>query len=263
MGDGGSRGKWAAGNIHVSNALHGFHPPAINSGKPPQHHRFAELKISQGRALIHTKAATMLKSRLHSVWPPFLRPRVSSRLNHPIRQTSTKPSPSTRIDRLTAKLPRRLQKYTSRLRDAPVSHVVSFLLLHEITAIVPLFALFGVFHYTDWVPVGWMTDHFGDYVQKGVARFERYFARKGWFGFTREDYEGMGGKDRSGSEEQTEDAVARWRSGELKYRILVEVALAYAVTKALLPLRIIASVSATPWFAGILVRTRQAFSRKP
>lgn len=107
-----------------------------------------------------------------------------------------------------------------------------------------------------------MTDHFGDYVQKGVARFERYFARKGWFGFTKEDLQGMEGMGRSGSEEQTEDAVARWRSGELKYRILVEVALAYAVTKALLPLRIIASVSATPWFAGILVRTRRAFSRK-
>lgn len=97
-------------------------------------------------------------------------------------------------------------------------------------------------------------------MQSGVARFEMYFARKGWFGFSRDDLKET--DEKGGSQEQTDDAMERWQSGEQKYRILVEVALAYAVTKALIPLRIIVSVSATPWFAGILVRTRRAFSRK-
>lgn len=105
-----------------------------------------------------------------------------------------------------------------------------------------------------------MTEHFGDYFQSGVARFERYFAKKGWFGFSSEDLrEG----EKGGSQEMTDEAVERWQSGEQKYRILVEVALAYAITKVLIPLRIVVSVSATPWFAGILARTRRLFTRKP
>lgn len=179
------------------------------------------------------------------------------------RTVRTQSSQASRIDRITARLPRRLQKYTTGLRDAPVSHVVSFMILHELTAIVPLFALFGVFHYTTYVPVSYMTEHFGGYVQTGVARFEKYFRRKGWFGF------GGDGEDKDtavtstgGSQAQSEDALERWQSGDPKYKILVEVALAYAVTKALLPVRIIGSVWATPWFAGVLVRIRRAVTRK-
>jgi hypothetical protein len=156
------------------------------------------------------------------------------------------------MDRITARLPRRLQKYTNGLRNAPLSHVVSFLILHELTAIVPLFVLFALFHYTSFVPVEYVTSHFGGYVQSGLSRFERYFSRKGWFGFSQGDAE----KDKA------VDAVDKWESGEQKYKILVEVALAYAITKALLPIRIIGSVWATPWFAGVLLRARGVLSRK-
>ncbi|KAK2608390.1 hypothetical protein QQS21_003076 [Conoideocrella luteorostrata] len=163
-------------------------------------------------------------------------------------------SQASRIDRITNRLPRRLQKYTSGLRNAPVSHVVSFLILHEMTAIVPLFALFALFHYTTFVPVAYMTSHFGDYVQSGISRFEKYFSRKGWFGFGPGDAE----KDST----HGTNIIDKWDGEEQKYRILVEVALAYAVTKVLLPIRIIGSVWATPWFAGVLVRTRKALTRK-
>lgn len=117
---------------------------------------------------------------------------------------------------------------------------------------MPLFALFALFHYTTFVPVAYMTSHFGDYVQSGISRFERYFSRKGWFGFG----PGDAGKDKA------DDAIGKWESGEQKYKILVEVALAYAVTKALLPIRVIGSVWATPWFAGVLLRMRRVFTRK-
>lgn len=167
------------------------------------------------------------------------------------------------MDRITSKLPRRLQKYTNGLRNAPVSHVVSFLILHELTAIVPLFALFAVFHYTTYVPISYMTEHFGEYVQGGVARFEKYFRRKGWFGFGQEDPSPSPESATEGEgKSQTDEAMDRWRSGDRKYEILMEVALAYAVTKALLPVRIICSVSATPWFAGVLVRAKRLLTRK-
>ncbi|KAH8909069.1 hypothetical protein BR93DRAFT_926191 [Coniochaeta sp. PMI_546] len=182
------------------------------------------------------------------------------------RPSSTTPSPlpppptqsSDRISRILSRLPSGLQKYTSRLRAAPVSHVTAFLILHELTAIVPLFALFGLFHYyADVGPVeAWMRGHYGTYVSQGTQRFEKYFRRKGWFGFSQEDGSGpeggaeVVGDGRRGGEEST-DAQAQ------KYKVVVEVALAYAITKALLPLRIVGSVWATPWFASVLVRLRK------
>lgn len=153
-----------------------------------------------------------------------------------------------------------MQKYTAKLRNAPVSHVVAFLILHEITAIVPLFGLFGLFHYTNYVPLGYMMEHYGTYVQDGVKRFEKYFKRKGWFGFGDEQNEGDTGLV---AEPGTQDAVMeKWRSDETKYKVVVEVALAYAITKALLPLRILGSLWATPWFAGVIVTARQIARRK-
>ena len=210
------------------------------------------------------RSTIMFRNPLKRPWNSFTPfSRGSTRFNGFVRPYSSKPPSASRIDRITARLPRRLQKYTAGLRSAPVSHVVSFLILHEITAIVPIFALFGVFHYTNYVPVSWMTQHFGGYVQSGVARFERYFAKKGWFGFTLEDLASDAGSgNRQGSSEQTSEAVDRFEKGEQKYKVLVGIALAYAVTKVLLPVRIMASVWATPWFAGVMLRARGLFSRK-
>ncbi|OAA80534.1 putative protein family FLILHELTA [Akanthomyces lecanii RCEF 1005] len=174
----------------------------------------------------------------------------------PGRCQSTKTPASSKIDRITSKLPRRLQKYTQGLRNAPVSHVVSFLILHELTAIAPLVALFALFHYTTYVPLTYVTEHFGSYVEAGVSRFEKYFRRKGWFGFEK-GVTGEDGKPVQESLGQQQDAVSKWQTGDPKYKILVEVSLAYAITKALIPLRIVCSVWATPWFAGVLVGLRK------
>jgi hypothetical protein len=110
-----------------------------------------------------------------------------------------------------------------------------------------------------------MTEHFGEYVRGGVERYEKYFKRKGLFGFGQEDSD-MPAQPTSGTTVQNahvEDVVQRWHNGEEKYKILVEVALAYALTKALLPVRIIGSVWATPWFAKILIRVKSSLTRKP
>lgn len=197
----------------------------------------------------------MLARRL----PRVLRPRPLVRPQ--CRSSSTTP-PTTRASKILSKLPAPLQRYTARLRRAPLSHVVAFLILHEITAIVPVLGLFGLFHYTAYAPADYITEHWGGYVGDGVRRFEKYFRRKGWFGFGAEDPASMGAESEGGSGD-AKSLVMGWEGAEGKYKLLADVALAWAITKALLPLRIVGSLWATPWFAGVLVRGRSLFTRKP
>lgn len=164
-----------------------------------------------------------------------------------------------RVDSIYARLPPYLQKYTTGLRNAPVSHVVSFLILHEVTAVVPLLGLFGLFHYTDYVPLGYLMDHYGSYVRDGLRRFEKYFRRKGWFGFGQDDEEAS--KSLDGQNGDDKAVLEKWENASPKYRILVEVALAYTVVKVLLPVRIALSVWATPWTAGLFARLRALVTR--
>jgi hypothetical protein len=130
--------------------------------------------------------------------------------------------------------------------------------LHEITAIVPLLGLAGLFHYTEWLPKGMVE---GKWVTEGIERFGRYFGRKGWFGFERVDAREAGGEvlnEGEGAQEvdengngTIEEVERKWHVGQKGGRILVEVATAYAITKVLLPVRILVSVWATPWFARV------------
>ncbi|KAK4225021.1 hypothetical protein QBC38DRAFT_280907 [Podospora fimiseda] len=162
--------------------------------------------------------------------------------------TSSQPNPTTpisRADRILSRLPGPLQKYATRLRGAPGTHVVSFLILHEITAIVPVFALFGLFHYTDYVPI----QDFGMDVKEGAAKMIRYLQNKGWL----KPADG-------GIVEGAHEVAEKWESYK-DYSILVEFAAAYAVTKVLLPVRIAVSLWATPWFAGVLSGVKRLFRR--
>ncbi|KAK3986305.1 protein family FLILHELTA [Cladorrhinum sp. PSN332] len=187
---------------------------------------------------------------------PIFRPinRLFFRRPHQLRSyqpppaNSTAPSSSTplsRADRILDRLPGPLQKYASRLRGAPGTHVVAFLLLHEITAIIPVFALFGLFHYTDYVPI----QDFGMDVKEGAAKMIRYLQKKGLL----RPADG-------GVVEGPHEVAEKWESYK-DYRILVEFAAAYAVTKVLLPVRIAVSLWATPWFAGVLGGVKRLFRR--
>ncbi|KAF2436716.1 hypothetical protein EJ08DRAFT_577572 [Tothia fuscella] len=149
-----------------------------------------------------------------------------------IRCSSANNGPKSRIERLNSRLPKFLRPYTASLVNAPLSHVTAFLLLHELTAIVPLVGLATTFHCTNYLP-SWISD--SAYVKEGVEKFGRYFKRKGWF----QDGETVNG-----------DA---WGVGNASVKVVLEVATAWAITKALLPLRLIGSVWATPWFARVAV----------
>ncbi|RMJ27677.1 hypothetical protein PHISP_01462 [Aspergillus sp. HF37] len=147
---------------------------------------------------------------------------------------------------LNDRLPRFLRGYTTPLLEAPVAHATSFLILHELTAIVPLFSLVAAFHYGDWMP------DFGSGVSGGVfndavARFGRWLRRKGWVDDDDMYYGGSAGcPDEAGPGRGIQESA---QSG----RLVLEFASAYVVTKALLPVRIAASVWATPWFASTVL----------
>jgi len=97
------------------------------------------------------------------------------------------------------------------------------------------------------------------YLAPGIEKFGRYFRRKGWFGLDKEPPFPTDGT--SSSNEFSTEAVqgqAQAQNWNLDFnrpgtRIVVEVAAAYAITKALLPLRLMLSVWATPWFARVVV----------
>jgi hypothetical protein len=85
-------------------------------------------------------------------------------------------------------LPLFAQRYAVGLRQQPVSHIASFLirnlfsvvsatdrirLVHELSAVVPLFGLFFLFSSLDWTPL----DFTGDLIRKGLQVFESLVRR--------------------------------------------------------------------------------------
>lgn len=170
---------------------------------------------------------------------------------------STKPpTPKYSIDRINARLPRFLHRFTIPLKSAPVSHITAFLILHEITAVVPLFGFAAAFHYFDWLPSSLVDSAV---VREGSEKFGRYLRKKGWVGQESEDREGSGAEELYAAEGKYQ--------GEEGVKVVLEIATAYALTKALLPLRLVASVWATPWFARwtfvpVVGVARRLFGRK-
>ncbi|KAH7071170.1 hypothetical protein BKA63DRAFT_474690 [Paraphoma chrysanthemicola] len=216
----------------------------------------------------------MFRRVLHRTTPFFRGP-------HARRYGTEPPSSTSRVDRINRRLPRFLHRYTSALANAPLSHITSFLILHELTAIIPLFGLAGYFHYTHWLPP-WFAE--GAWVLNGVERFGRYFRRKGWIrsGEAEEaerevmEIQEQEGKwkqqDTTGEEglEKEKKWKAKidkaWKINEGGVRLVVEFATAYAITKALLVPRIMFSVWATPSFARwtvvpLTARLSKMFSR--
>ncbi|KAK5941098.1 hypothetical protein PMZ80_006375 [Knufia obscura] len=177
---------------------------------------------------------------------------------HALRSQSTQSSPSTasatvsHFDRFIARTPTNfLRTRLQVLKNAPLTTITSFLLLHEITAVVPLFGLAGAFHYYQWLPPFFAE---GTWVLKGVTLFGNYFRRKGWISSS--DAASAKSAAEQGHAENVErrstkkDVIGKWwNRGEGGTRWVIEFATAYAVVKALLPIRIVISVWGAPWFA--------------
>ncbi|KAI8933338.1 hypothetical protein NX059_009961 [Plenodomus lindquistii] len=186
------------------------------------------------------------------------------------RFITTPHTSQSRLTRLNKRLPRFLHKHTLALSNAPLTHITSFLLLHELTAILPLFGLAAYFHYTHWLPP-WFAE--GAWVASGVERFGRYFRRKGWIRGDEEreakrevELHNEAVKDAEGGRGELRKIDKAWNLSEGGVRLVVEFATAYAITKMFLVPRIMFSVWATPWFARwtivpILGRAKRVFGR--
>lgn len=151
------------------------------------------------------------------------------------------------FQKIVSRAPKFLRPTLSALHAAPVTHVTAFLLLHEITAIVPLFGLAGAFHYYNWLPPYFAE---GKWVIDGVERFGKYFKKKGWIKAGEElEAEREVKEGRNATDVKQGKGLRWWNRGESGVRWVVEFATAYAVVKALMPLRIVVSVWGAPWFA--------------
>lgn len=169
------------------------------------------------------------------------------------KHAPTRPQGShSRLRSLNDRLPRFLRKYTTPLLGAPVTHVTSFLILHEITAILPLFGLVAAFHYGVWMPDLRSESESGESsaFDQGVKRFGRWLGKKGWVEesdvktVTEHEVTGVNIKEQAG------------------VRLVLEFATAYAITKALLPVRLAASAWATPWFARTILTPTTNMAKK-
>ena len=120
------------------------------------------------------------------------------------------------------RMPKFMLPYTKNFIHAPVSHVTAFLILHELSAIVPLVGIWYVFHKYQWsIPLdlpSWAIDKGTHIIDKSMAQFDfRNF------------------------------------SFQEKANFIMEGAYAYVIVKGLFPVRIIFSVLFMPWFAKYFV----------
>lgn len=168
-----------------------------------------------------------------------------------------------RIERIFSRLPKFIQPYASGLKTAPLSHIASFLVLHELTAVLPLVGLSLSFYYTDWLP---NLQSEGRWINEGIEKFGNYFARKGWFGFREIDgeeaVENRNPRNKMSHEnlmEASHKIERTWRMGMNGGTLLIQVATAYAITKVLLPVRIFLSIWCTPWFARTILGKSKRF----
>ncbi|KAI4740781.1 hypothetical protein E4T50_08810 [Aureobasidium sp. EXF-12298] len=152
---------------------------------------------------------------LSRVLPLFKHSRANlqQQIRHQSTKTTAEATTNSRISRLEARLPRVLARYVKPLRNAPISHITAFLVLHELTAIIPLFGLTFAFHKFDWLPPVFSE---GYWVKEGVEKFGRYFRRKGWI----RDADGEGFE----KEENRKGLAKWWPRGEDGVRLLVDTA---------------------------------------
>lgn len=131
------------------------------------------------------------------------------------------------------RIPKFLQPYTTGFINAPVSHVTAFIILHEITAIIPLFGFWYVFHkYPGLIPLdlpSWAIERGSKIIDSSMAKFD----------FS--DY-----------------------SIHDKFSFIKEGAYAFVVVKFLLPVRVMFSLTLMPWFAKwFILPFTKMFRKKP
>ncbi|GAA6040721.1 hypothetical protein JCM8097_000892 [Rhodosporidiobolus ruineniae] len=196
-------------------------------------------------------------------------------LRHPLGARAFRPSSSSLFPTTTSSSSSRFAPYLAQLHvrypnTSPASLTASFLVLHELTALVPLGVLFAAFSAAGVGSgiVAWAVDESSSpsssaaepsslkrtlrsWLEESEDKAERVGRRYGLFGWEKE----TAGQRARRREEET---AARER-GEEKVRELKvggavgDAVAAYLVTKALLPLRILVSLRLAPTLANGVV----------
>ncbi|RKP26429.1 hypothetical protein SYNPS1DRAFT_7434, partial [Syncephalis pseudoplumigaleata] len=125
------------------------------------------------------------------------------------------------------------RRYANQFRNAPATHITSFAILHELTAIAPIPIIYYALDKADIeLPLPETALHDGEQFAR------RLVARYGW-----------------GTSTDNADATATSDSSVVgaTSRVFVNLAIAYGVVKVLLPVRVAACVALTPWFARTIV----------
>lgn len=134
------------------------------------------------------------------------------------------------------RVPRFLRPYTTQFIGAPVSHVTAFIILHELTAIVPLVGFWYVLHRYHDLFMSASLDLPAWAIEKGTKVIDKAMADWNFDDYSLND----------------------------KMRFIMEGAYAYVIVKALFPVRLAASLLGMPWFARWFVLPfTKMFSRKP
>ncbi|ORY71518.1 uncharacterized protein BCR38DRAFT_331109 [Pseudomassariella vexata] len=173
-------------------------------------------------------------------------------------QTSAPQNPA--LDRSQRLIPRRLQPYASRFKSAPVSHVTAFLILHELTAIIPVVGLTSLFYYMDIVPVDYVFGPWAAYAQEALNKQIKWLKKKGWLGLGDEDGR-EGEESRTAEVMQTIKENVTFKNTQKGYKIGIQLAAAYAITKVIIIPRVALSIWLTPPVARAMVWTRKAIFR--
>ncbi|KAF9116952.1 hypothetical protein BGX27_008100 [Mortierella sp. AM989] len=151
--------------------------------------------------------------------------------NKRLYSTSTPPSSNSASDTIKPAIAPKLSKfrqYAEQFKNKPASHLISFGILHEITAVVPLpIIYFALVETGVEIPFPEQAMEEGN---RFVARVAKYY---GW------NLEGADGA-----------------------RAMLNMATSYAVVKALIPVRLAICVWMTPWTATRIVSPVMNFWRR-
>ncbi|KAI1171953.1 hypothetical protein F4777DRAFT_27174 [Nemania sp. FL0916] len=176
----------------------------------------------QASAILHRVGA---RTRAHNnpTTAPYLR---SQHIQHFQRfqrikrfqtNSSNPPPPETHafgrlLNRVSRFLPSRLRASLAELRSAPVSHITAFMILHEVTAILPIFILGYTFHVMDWTPTSWVLGPWAAWAEDGLKKYAPVFQRQRqrWVEFREGRKSKMDAKERGREgEEELEDGEKR------------------------------------------------------
>ncbi|GJJ74808.1 hypothetical protein EMPS_07166 [Entomortierella parvispora] len=185
--------------------------------------------MSLGRLLVPRHRLGLAATNLHSPSPRLLSKHILPRTRHSSSSSSSSSSSTVSSTSTTATVtadasstPPKLSKfrqYAEQFKNKPASHLISFGILHEITAIVPLpIVYFALTETGVKIP---FPDQAMEEGNKFVARVAKYY---GW------NMEGADGA-----------------------RMMLNMATSYAVVKTLIPLRLALCAWMTPWTATRIV----------